>query len=141
MPEQRLPPLSGDRAAPDETVRLPDIVGDREYFNIGEACRILQIPQHTLRYWETRFSTLRPTRLPGGHRRYARRDLETALRIKDLLHTQKMTIDGARKALAGSRRGGRAPLDARGRPLPAAALKMLREIRDDLNRLASELSQ
>jgi len=121
--------------------RLPPLSGDREYFNIGEACRILQIPQYTLRYWESRFAILRPTRLPGGHRRYARRDLDTALRIKDLLQTQKMTVAGAKKALAGARRGGRLPAAASSGTLPAGALKLLREVREDLRKLASELSQ
>ncbi len=120
--------------------RLPPLGGDREFFNIGEACRILQIPQYTLRYWESRFAILRPTRLPGGHRRYARRDLDTALRIKDLLHNKKMTVAGARKALASTRRGGRLPASTTG-SLPAGALKLLREVREDLRKLASELSQ
>ncbi|OIO07755.1 MAG: hypothetical protein AUJ52_09595 [Elusimicrobia bacterium CG1_02_63_36] len=120
---------------------LPRSLGAREYFNIGEACRILQIPQHTLRYWETRFRILRPTRLKGGHRRYTRTDLETGLRIKDLLQRQKLTIDGARKALAGARRGGRLAAASQAGTMPASVLKLLREVRDDLHRLTSDLSQ
>lgn len=137
----RLPSEPGARTVDTDAVRLPKSIGTREYFNIGEACRILQVPQHTLRYWETRFRILRPTRLKGGHRRYTRGDLETALMIKDLLQRQRMTIDGARKALAGARRGGRVATGPHGGALPASALKLLREVRDDLHKLTSDLSQ
>ncbi|OGR59302.1 MAG: hypothetical protein A2X36_00380 [Elusimicrobia bacterium GWA2_69_24] len=115
------------------------LLPDKEYFNIGEACRVLQLPPHTLRYWEARFPAFRPQRLPGGHRRYARRDLEVALRIKELLRDRKLTIAGARKALASTQRGGRISTTSGGN-LPAAAVKLLREIRDDLQRLVSDLS-
>ena len=117
------------------------LLPDKEYFNIGEACRILQVPPHTLRYWESQFKLFRPIRRESGHRRYTRRDMETAIRIKELLHDKKMTAAGARKALAGMRRGGRTtPAGNGGGKLPAPAAKFLREIRDDLRRIVSTLS-
>ena len=121
-------------------VGRPLLPPDQEYFNIGEACRILQTPRHTLRYWERRFGLFRPMRRESGHRRYTRRDIETALQIKDLLHNKKMTIAGAAKALAAARRGGRSPRDNASGAAPAAAVKLLREIREDLRKLAEELS-
>lgn len=122
---------------PEQRILLPD----KEYFNIGEACRILQIPEYTLRYWETKFRVLRPTRRKSGHRRYVRRDMETAFLIKDLLQNKKMTVEGARKALAERQRGGRitrSPSPSTG--MPPGAVKLLRQIREDLQRLATELS-
>ena len=117
------------------------LLPDKEYFNIGEACRILQVPPHTLRYWESQFKLFRPIRRESGHRRYTRRDMETALQIKDLLRDKKMTAAGARKALAGMRRGGRTTAAGNGGGgLPMPAAKLLREIRDDLRRIVSELS-
>ncbi|HVE12752.1 MAG TPA: MerR family transcriptional regulator [Elusimicrobiota bacterium] len=106
---------------------------DKEYFNIGEACRIAQIPPYTLRYWESRFGVLRPVRRESGHRRYTRKDMETILRIKELLQDRKMTVAGARKVLFGRAK-------AEGAPLPAgtansAASKALREARDELRKI------
>ncbi|MFH1726704.1 MAG: MerR family transcriptional regulator [Elusimicrobiota bacterium] len=115
-------------------------IPDKDYFSINEACRILQVPAHTLRYWEKQFTPLRPMRLDGGHRRYRRHDLETAFQIKDLLRNKKVTVAGARKALSGRQRGGRLPTGTGGK-LPPAAVKMLRQVRDDLERTVSELSR
>ncbi len=117
------------------------LLPDKEFFNIGEASRILQIPSYTLRYWEAQFRVLRPTRRHSGHRRFTRRDLETAFLIRDLLHIKKMTVAGARKALARRQRGGRIVRSgATAGRLPHGALKRIRQVRDELKRLAAELS-
>ena len=117
------------------------LLPDKEYFNIGEACRILQVPPYTLRYWEAKFRAFRPTRRQSGHRRFTRRDMETAFLIKDLLQNKKMTVEGARKSLAERQRGGRISKNvAEGAGLPSGAVKLLREIKEDLKRLATELS-
>lgn len=117
------------------------VLPDREYFNIGEACRVLQVPAHTLRYWEERFRVLRPTRRPSGHRRYTRADLETALLIKDLLRSKRMTVAGARKALAERQRGGKVVLSPAAKGgVPPGLVKLLRQLREDLARLTEELS-
>ncbi|MEE8424966.1 MAG: MerR family transcriptional regulator [Elusimicrobiota bacterium] len=118
------------------------LLPDKEFFNIGEASRILRIPSYTLRYWESQFRVFRPTRRHSGHRRFTRRDLETAFLIRDLLHIKKMTVAGARKALARRQRGGRIVRnhgESAGR-LPQGAVKLVRQVRDELKRLASELS-
>lgn len=114
---------------------------EQEYFSIAEACRLLQVPAHVLRYWESKFTALRPTRLPGGHRRYARRDLETAFRIRGLLREKGMTVEGARRALAASRRPVRASAPAAGPGLQPAAAKLLKRVRDDLQSLVDDLSR
>lgn len=119
----------------------PPLLPDKEYFNIGEACRVLQVPAYTLRYWEAKFRIFRPTRRQSGHRRFTRRDMETAFLIKDLLQHKKMTIAGARKHLADRQRGGRITQSGAAGPLmPPGALKLLKQIREDLKRLSIELS-
>ncbi|MBI4348027.1 MAG: MerR family transcriptional regulator [Elusimicrobia bacterium] len=112
------------------------IIPDKDLFRMEEACRIVQLPQHTLRYWEARIPSLRPARLAGGHRRYTRDNLETLLRIKDLMRDRKMTLAGVRRALAGERRIPAAPPAESG-----AALKVLKELRAELRDILSELSK
>ncbi len=72
---------------------------ERKYFRIGEVAEIVGVEPHVLRYWETQFSQLRPHKARSGHRLYRRREVETLLVIKDLLHVQRFTIAGARLAL------------------------------------------
>ncbi len=117
------------------------LLPEKEWFNIGEACRLLRVPAHTLRYWEQHFRLLRPTRRNSGHRRYSRSDLETAFQIKDLLQNKKMTTAGARKALAARQRGGRLPSSPGGGAVPPGLVKLLRQAREDLKSLVDELSR
>lgn len=106
---------------------------------MGEVCRIVSVPAHTLRYWERRVGLLRPARRTGGHRRYTRSDIETIQAIKDMVLRRRMTVAGARKALLARRKGGdpAAPPQA----APPAALKALREVRKEILALVAELSR
>jgi DNA-binding transcriptional MerR regulator len=115
---------------------------DRDFFTMREAARLASVPPHTLRYWETRFGDLRPSRLAGGHRRYSRTDLELILEIKDLVHRRKMTVAGARSALLERKRGApergpAAAVAADGGP----ALKLLREVKKEIRMLADEFGR
>jgi len=115
---------------------------DRDYFTMREAARMAGVPAHTLRYWESRFGDLRPSRLAGGHRRYTRADLELILEIKDLVHRRKMTVAGARRALLERKRGG----PEAGAASPAAAdggpnLKLLREVKKEIKMLVDEFGR
>ena len=113
---------------------------DRDYFNIGEASRIAQVPEYTLRYWETQFRALRPVRRESGHRRYTRRDMEAIFRIKELLQDRKMTVEGARRALL-ARAAVQRQSPARGIEMNAQALKLLRGVREELREIIAELSR
>ena len=65
---------------------------------ISEAATFLGVPQHVLRFWESRFSQIRPLKLRGGRRYYRPQDMEILTTIKNLLYKQGYTIKGAKKA-------------------------------------------
>jgi DNA-binding transcriptional MerR regulator len=65
---------------------------------IGEAAELLNVPQHVLRFWETKFPQIKPLKRNGGRRFYRPEDIETLLLIQHLLYKQGYTIEGARKA-------------------------------------------
>lgn len=69
-------------------------------YRIGEAARLLKLESYVLRFWETEFAQLRPTRTPKGQRVYSDADLVLLRRIRTLLHERGMTIEGARRILA-----------------------------------------
>ncbi len=75
------------------------------YFRIGEVAGLVGVEPHVLRYWEREFRTIRPTKSARGQRVYSRRDVETLMRVRDLLYSEGFTIAGARKKLL---RGGEA---------------------------------
>jgi DNA-binding transcriptional MerR regulator len=67
---------------------------------ISEAADELNVPQHVLRFWETKFPTLKPLKRAGGRRYYRPEDLLLLRRISDLLYTQGYTIKGVQRMLA-----------------------------------------
>lgn len=80
--------------------RLPEKI----YFKIGEVSVILGVEPYVLRYWETEFDVLKPSKAPSRHRLYKKRDVELLLEIKRLLYTEGFTIEGARKKLKDSKK-------------------------------------
>jgi DNA-binding transcriptional MerR regulator len=74
-------------------------MAEKLYFKIGEACKDLDIQPYVLRYWETEFPVLKPTKSKSGQRVYSRQDLDTIRRIKELLYDEGFTIAGAKKKL------------------------------------------
>jgi len=82
-------------------------IPDKMFFRIGEVAEITGVKPYVLRYWESEFRLLHPNKNLSGQRVYRRRDVETVLEIKDLLHRRKFTIAGAKKYLSGEgRRSG-----------------------------------
>jgi len=74
-------------------------IPDKVYFRIGEVSEFVGVETHVLRYWESEFALIKPHRGKSKQRLYRRKDVETLLLIKDLLHHQGYTISGARKFL------------------------------------------
>jgi len=69
------------------------------YYSIGEVAEITDLKPYVLRYWETEFSQLRPSKNRAGNRTYRESDIELLFRIKELLYDDKYTIEGARQQL------------------------------------------
>ena len=78
----------------------------QEYFSIGDVCTLTDLKPHVLRYWESQFRFLSPTKTRAGNRAYQRREIEMILLVKQLLYTERYTIDGARQKLEELKRGG-----------------------------------
>jgi DNA-binding transcriptional MerR regulator len=77
-------------------------IPDKLYFRIGEVSGLTRTKSYVLRYWETEFPTLKPSKSRTGHRLYRRQDVETVFEIKRLLYQEGFTIEGARRHLAGN---------------------------------------
>jgi len=87
----------------------PDKIPDKLYFRIGEVARLCGVPAYVLRFWESEFPNLKPNKGGTGQRLYRRRDVELALRIKQLLYDEGYTIAGARQAFKTEQRQKDAP--------------------------------
>ena len=85
---------------------MASVIPEKLFFKIGEVCELAGVQAHVLRYWETEFPMLAPQKNRAGQRTYRRRDVEMALRIKELLYDEQYTIAGAKKKLANELRGG-----------------------------------
>jgi len=71
------------------------VKSDQALKNIREVAEILELPQHVLRFWETKFPQLQPLKRQGGRRFYRPVDVELLKAIKVLLHDKGYTIKGA----------------------------------------------
>ena len=69
------------------------------YYSIGEVSDITGLKQYVLRYWETEFPHLKPSKNSAGNRIYRQNDIDNLLEIKKLLHEEKFTIKGAKQYL------------------------------------------
>ncbi len=78
----------------------------RAYYSIGEVCELTGLKPHVLRYWETQFEALRPTKNRAGNRVYRPKEVELVLLVKHLLYEEKFTIEGARRRIRELRKGG-----------------------------------
>lgn len=106
------------------------------FYRIQEVAEITGLKPYVLRYWETQFKELAPAKDKNDQRRYRQADIETVLKIKDLLYNQRFTIAGARQFL----RAQAAPVrrSKRREPTRVSALRGIRaELFDLMNRLSS----
>ena len=109
---------------------------------ISEVAEDLNIPQHVLRFWETKFPQLKPLKRGGGRRYYRPEDIALLRRIGDLLYTQGYTIKGVQRLLRdnGAEAEAEEAETALPEPLPLeAAPSALRQALAELEALAEEL--
>ncbi len=103
---------------------------------ISEVADDLHIPQHVLRFWETKFPQLKPLKRGGGRRYYRPEDIGLLRRISDLLYTQGYTIKGVQRLL---RDGLLGETDMPAAEAQEAVPDSLRAILEDLEDLAAEM--
>ena len=114
------------------------MIPDKLYFRIGEVSRLCGLPSYVLRFWETEFPQLKPTKSSTGQRMYRRLDVENVLRVKKLLYEEGFTIAGARQHM-------RAELKKKQNPLPFAPASdhdraQIRQLRQGLQEILGLLS-
>ncbi len=78
---------------------MDEPIAKRAYYSIGDVCELTSLKPHVLRYWETQFPPLRPTKNRAGNRVYRPKEVELILLLRNLLYEQKFTIEGARRRL------------------------------------------
>ena len=69
------------------------------YYSIGEVSEITGLKQYVLRYWESEFSQLNPSKNSAGNRNYRKTDIDLINEIKELLYDKRFTIKGAKQHL------------------------------------------
>ena len=116
----------------------PSAKSDQAFRTIGELAADLGVPQHILRYWETRFPQLKPLQRAGNRRYYRPADVQLAHRIHRLLNQDGYTIRGVQQLLqsgaADAREAGgsaeAAPPNAANESgaLPVEALRAIRQM-------------
>jgi DNA-binding transcriptional MerR regulator len=74
-------------------------IPDKRYFRMGEVCKITGLKSHVLRYWESEFPQIQPTKTDSNQRVYRKKDIETIFLVKQLLYEKRYTIEGARNEL------------------------------------------
>jgi len=95
-----------DLASDDEALGERKAIAPKEYYSIGEVCDLVDLKPHVLRYWETQFPALNPSKNRSGNRVYRRKEIKLILLLKHLLYKERYTIEGARQKLEQLRRGG-----------------------------------
>lgn len=92
--------MTRDTPEPDaEAGRVRPRKTPTAFRTISEVADDLQIPQHVLRFWETKFPELKPLKRGGGRRYYRPEDIALLRRVSDLLYTQGYTIKGVQRLL------------------------------------------
>lgn len=130
--------MSPRSKATARSTRTSDVlIPEKLYFRIGEVARLCRLPAYVLRFWETEFPQLKPVKSNTGQRMYRRKDVESVLKIKQLLYEEGFTIAGARQHLRTDVKGDKKqpPL-----PFPARSTASLNHVRQGLRDILTMLS-
>ena len=112
-------------------------IPDKLYFRIGEVATLCHLPAYVLRFWETEFPQLKPVKSSTGQRMYRKRDVESVVRIKQLLYDQGFTISGARQQLRTESKPDKTQTAI---PFPSQSAAEIRHIRQGLREILNLLS-
>jgi len=115
------------------------VIPDKLFFKIGEVAKIVSLRPSVLRYWELEFEVLKPTKSRAGQRLYTKKDIELIVEIKKLLYAEKLTIEGARKKIAGSVKKSKPVSTGEEEGSSDRIRNVLSEVREDLVRLRNSL--
>ena len=105
------------------------------YYSIGEVSDITGVDAHILRYWETIFQELNPKKNKAGNRVYKEDDIETVLKLKELIQEKKYSTEGAQQVLEQEQNGE----SNNKAEVPVSLKKDLKEIRLFLDNLLNKL--
>ncbi|WP_372639202.1 MerR family transcriptional regulator [Fodinibius sp.] len=103
------------------------------YYSIGEVSEITDVDAHVLRYWESVFDELSPKKNKAGNRTYKESDIETILKLKELIQEKKYSTKGARQVLKNE------GTDGEDKEVPVSLKKDLKEMRVFLKNLLEKL--
>jgi DNA-binding transcriptional MerR regulator len=131
--ESTMPRKKGPDKHKTEQVLIPD----KLYFRIGEVASLCHLPAYVLRFWESEFPQLKPVKSSTGQRMYRKRDVESVLRIKQLLYAQGFTISGARQQLRAEIKSDKTQAAI---PFPTQSAPELQHIRQGLREILDMLS-
>lgn len=120
---------------PPEGTAVREPLVRKAYYSIGEVCDLTGLKAHVLRYWETQFPELRPTKNRAGNRVYRPREVELILLVKQLLYKERFTIEGARQKLQEMRQAGEMDEERRDAVTP----ELLTLLKDELGALLEVL--
>lgn len=108
---------------------------------IAEVAVELKLPQHVLRFWESKFTQIRPLKRGGGRRYYRPEDVEVLRRIRSLLYQEGYTIKGAQKLLGQRALAPAHPAEDDPSAEHPAHKELDPEVRVELRNLVAELEE
>jgi len=106
------------------------------YYSIKEVSELTTLKPYVLRYWESEFPSLKPSKNKAGNRTYKENDINIILQIKGLLYNKKFTIKGAIEEMKSGSRSEH----TRGR-ISDGDVSVLKEIRNELKSILNELNR
>jgi DNA-binding transcriptional MerR regulator len=129
--------MSARKKSSDKNKSDEIFIPDKLYFRIGEVATLCRLPAYVLRFWESEFTQLKPVKSSTGQRMYRRRDVESVLRIKQLLYEQGFTIVGARQQLRSETKAAKGQAAI---PFPSQPSQEIQHIRQGLREILNLLS-
>jgi DNA-binding transcriptional MerR regulator len=119
---------------------METIIPEKAYFRIGEVSKIVDVEPYVIRYWETEFKTINPVRTRTAQRLYRKKDVQELLTIKNLLYSQRFTIDGAKKQLHKTRSNSEPEDKDRDKERDVDKQKWLIRIKEELQQIRNIVS-